>query len=821
MRLCGDLMQRSIFKMTLRTIRTFLGRYLALMLIVMLSVGFFGGLKITRAAMYHTCETYLTEQNCFDFRVLSSLGFDADDVAAFGEIEGIADAEGSKQAELLFDSDGETDAYLAIAMPETVNLPSLTGGRMPRTSGECLADAHHFTEDDIGTTLTVSKDNTDTDAAQLSADTYTIVGLANTPVYLGVERGTTSIGSGTLRGFLYVPSDDFVSDIYTEVNLTLKQSAEIYSDAYETIVEEAETDVADMGTSLVQARYEAMLAAQNLTDAQAQAAGISEPACYVLTRDENNGYVSFENDAAIISGIANVFPLIFILIAILVCITTMTRMVDEERMQIGTLKALGFRNSAIRAKYFSYAGSAAVIGWALGFFLGTWGIPEVFWFAYRPLYDFAPLEYQFDLPLALGTFAATMAAILISTWWSCQKQLSPVPAELIRPSVLKHGKRILLECITLIWKRLSFLQKVILRNMLRYKRRLVMMLIGIGSCTALMLTAFGVRDSMIHISSLQYEDIQTYDLEASVEPESLPDVQQWADDAQADTVCAYTAYADLSRGDETVRSVHLVSFSENQCGEAWQFLDPQTGTELPMPENDTVLLSQKAAQTLDVSVGDTVTLAHDTSPEISVSISGIFQNYVYNYVVVPPGTLEDAWDTALSYDTLYLSGEVASDDILAQDGVVSVVQMDENQNRLDDALSCLDYIICMIVLFSGALAFLVTYNLTNINIAERIREIATVQVLGFYPGETDRYVLYENVLLSALAGAAGLLLGIAFHWFVMDSISIDMMDFQMRISPISFVLAFVLTLVFAGIVNLVMHRRIQRIEMAQALKAAE
>lgn len=382
------------------------------------------------------------------------------------------------------------------SLQEGVNLPSLTAGRMPEAPYECLADRRLFGEDAIGKKLKVDSDAADGSSGLLQKTEFKIVGLCDSPLFISTERGTTTIGSGQLDGFLLVPEDAFIDAIFTEVDLTLEDEKPIYSDEYDQLVRKVRKEI------------------RALLKDRAMSA-------YILTRDENPGYLSYQNDTAIVSGIADIFPLFFVMIGMLVCITTMTRMVEEERPQIGTLKALGFSSVSISAKYLLYAGNAAFLGWALGFVLGTFFLPQIFWIAFSSIYGFAPLPYLFRPSLALITLVFAMAGILISTYAATRSMLSGVPAQLIRPGVGKAGRRILLEHIRPFWRRLSFLRKITLRNMFRYKQRLFMMLIGIGCCAGLVLTGFGVRDSLTDITSLQYDEIQTYQMEASVESRKL------------------------------------------------------------------------------------------------------------------------------------------------------------------------------------------------------------------------------------------------------------------------------------------------------------
>ncbi|MBS5724255.1 MAG: ABC transporter permease [Clostridiales bacterium] len=810
----------SIVKLTCRSIRSFFGRYMALLLIVMLSVGFFAGLKVTQDAMANTCEDYFADQNFYDYRLLSTLGFTEEDVEKLAQLSFVSSAEGMKSLDAVMEQEGSSMSLHLLSLPESVSLPSLAAGRMPEAENECLADAGTFEEEDIGSVLSLVGDGGD----QLSCTEYTIVGLVHSPAYLGLDRGTTNIGNGSLDGFLYLPASVFVSEPYTQIQLTLSETAPIYSEEYEELIESHEEEITELCQTLAESRYNDLLAQTGLPVELAEQAGIAEPEVYVLTREENAGYVSFENDTSILSGIANIFPVFFVLIAMLVCITTMTRMVDEERTQIGVLKALGYGNGAISAKYLLYAGSATLLGWLIGFFLGTWGLPQVFWYAYRALYDFAPLSYLFSPSLALLTLAVSLVGILGSTWLSCRKELGSRPALLLRPRAAKTGKRIFLERITPLWKHLRFLQKVTLRNMFRYKQRLVMMLVGISCCAGLVLTGFGVRDSMVDTGSLQYDTVQKYDIEASFDEGNEEAVQEaLAEIDGIDGVLLCSLHRMDVRTDSTSLTGSLYSFASVQSLEA--FWDLHAGEKaVPFPEEGEVVVGQKVAEKLSLSVGDTVEIQDTDLRTLTVTVSGIFDNYVDNVVLMSADTYQSAFaDWQANTALLNVNGdtEALAETLTGLETFTGVTQLSTTRENVDSALSCLDYIICLIVLFSGALAFIVIFNLTNINLAERSREIATVEVLGFYPRETESYVLRENLVLSVLASIIGLPLGVLFHRIVMHMIVIDAMFFPTQINPLSFVLAFVCTVVFAAAVSLFMKRRIGKINMAESLKAVE
>lgn len=813
----------SVFKMTLRTIRTFFGRYMALLLIVALSAGFFAGLKVTTDAMLYTGEQYLEEQNFYDFQTISTLGFTDEGVEEFSKISGVKTAEGTKSKDVLIWHKDAVHPFKVFAVPDKLNMPSLTAGRMPENENECLADTDIFTEAEIGTKLSVSSENSEDVFEQMPVKEYTIVGLTNTPVYLGIDRGTTNIGNGAVYTFLYVHESAFDTDVYTEVNIKLNETAEIYSDDYDELIDKYKQSVTAVCEDRAEKRYQDILTAQGITEELAVQLGFEPPVTYVLTRYENSGYASFESDTGIISGVANIFPIFFIAIAILVCVTTMTRMVDEERTQIGVLKAIGFSNAKIMSKYLIYAASATVIGWLLGFFLCSWALPEIFWIAYNEIYNFAPIIFVFSPSLAAITLAVSLISILGSTIISCYKELMSVPATLIRPRAVKDGKRVLVERIKPLWKRLGFLQKITVRNMFRYKQRLIMMLVGIGCCAGLVVTAFGVRDSMIDVGEIQYEKIQKYDISANFDSENKETVLSALENVSEidKNLPIVSGYIDVI-SDKTM-SANVVAYENyDDLDGFWDF--HQGEKSLSAPAVGEVFISPKIAEKLSLSSGDMIEIRNSDMKSGKVKVTAVFDNHIYDYIVMSSDTYVSVFGE-FEENTVLLISDSDVDELAKKvteiDDVTNVTQLAAMEKTVNDALQCLNYIIWLVIFFSAALAFIVIFNLTNINIAERSREIATVQVLGFYPQETESYVLKENLILSVIASIIGLPLGKVFLTTVMSMVKIDLITFNNFVTPISYLLAFVLTVLFAVVVNNIMKRQIGKINMAESLKAVE
>lgn len=806
---------KQIGKLTRRSIASFKGRWLALVLIVMLGTGFFAGLRITRNAMQSTAQTYFSQQNFYDFRLYSTLGFSDDEAGELEKIDGVKEAEGQKSLSAMGSFSGRRDVYTVLGLPEKINLPRLTAGKMPQNSSGCLGDDHLFSSADIGRTITLETDD-------LKRQEYTITGLCTSPLYIGNDRGTAAIGTGTVQAFVYVPQDVFVSDEYTEVDLTLQDQADAYSSAYDRLLDEYQDEIEEACRRVSDTRYHALLSDHFLTEWSGEAAGITAPKTYVLTRKDNAGYMSFGSDTSIVSGIASLFPLFFVMVAVLVCVTTMTRMVEEERGIIGTLKALGCSQGAVTAKYLLYAGSASLLGWTIGFFGGTWALPQIFWKAYQACYHFARMPYLFSMKLALMTLMVTMAAMLACTWYSCHHELADTPASLMRPLPARHGRRLFLEHFS-FWQHLRFLQKITMRNAFRYPQRLIMFVTGIACCAGLLVTGFGVKDSMVSIGTLQFEKIQTYDMAVSFDSARMEEVERvLQEDHRIEDGLPCRETMVTAGGDAGMNGVSLYQFDNpGKSASYWHLM--QNGASLAFPSSGQAVISRNIARKLHLQTGDELVMTDSDHNEASVRVSGIFDCYIGSFVIMNTDTVftDEPWRA----NTFLLKSSDHSDDFASEltaiNGVSGLSRLSRTKETVDQALSCLHYIIAMIVAISGALAFVVIYNLTSINIAERSREIATVEVLGFYPRETDSYVLRENIILAVLAGLIGMPAGTLFEHAVMARIVIDTMYFDVHISPLSYALSFAITILFALLVNGMMRRSIRKINMAESLKAVE
>ncbi|HCY79456.1 MAG TPA: ABC transporter permease [Clostridiales bacterium] len=1098
-------MNRSIIKLTKREIRSSLGRYLAIFAIIALGAGLFVGLRLSRPDFLETYNNYTNKTNFYDFRLVSTLGLTDEDIAEVKKMDGVKLAEGAVGADFLFNTADEDNLIMmAQSIPENVNQIKLKAGRMPEKANECLADPDMYSKDDIGSTIKLSKDNSEQTFDTFAYDEYTIVGLADSVLYINMERGSSTLGNGSVKGYIYIPMDGFSTDYYTDIYVCVDSKGYVYSDEYEqstqkyvdglekfmseravirrdAIIDDAMSQLDDakkqyedgkaqydaakadydagyaeytkkksdteaqlekarkeienaesmMGdTSVIdqkqaeldaakaeldkgQAEYESGLrqfnakaklaygavdeqiayyenrisdkqndiAAQNaeieslnaqlaeaqangdslkvrliewkiktandrisldnadierynerlevhrqkraevdaelepyrkqLEDAKAQldsgyaqiAAGqaeldaaremissggaqletakkqyeqgkaeaergfaeaekelasgkaqldaakaeldkgaaeldsaekqiknINHADTYVLGRDTNAGYVCFESDTNVVQSVASVFPVFFFLVAALVCLTTMTRMIADQRTQIGIMKALGYSSGAIMGKYMFYSGSATVLGSIFGIAAGSFAFPAIVWFGYGLIYNLSGLTFTMNWPLALGITAANLLVTLLVTWYCCAKELKCAPADLIRPKAPEAGKRILLERIPTVWNDMSFMQKVSARNIMRYKKRIFMMLLGIGGCTALVLTALGLNDTIQNVVTRQYDDIILYDYEITMAYDMNEEEQEIffsdAGDDIKDAVFLYHGLAEVSGSDAIKSATLTVTDGKKLC----KYIDlSYDGEPIDYPGRGEAAINYNLARQLGgIEVGDEIKLTTSEKKELTVTVSALFDNYVDSFVFISPETCEEQLGEVPEYKSALANAPDGADinrcaEALTHDvdGVRGVTLSVDTKARMSSMMDGLLVVVAAIILCAGLLAFIVLYNLTNINISERIREIATLKVLGFYPNEAAHYVFRENLILTGAGAVFGLGLGVALHAFVMNAIKVDMMYFKPHISFLSFAVSIAITFVFAMIVNAIMRRRIDNIDMAGALKSIE
>lgn len=577
-------------------------------------------------------------------------------------------------------------------------------------------------------------------------------------------------------------------------------------------------------------------AEEKIADAESEIRSIESGEWYVSSRDGNTSFSSYDSNADKIAAIATVFPLFFFLVAALVALTTMTRMVEEERQQVGTLKALGYSMPKIAVKYVLYAALASILGSVVGLAAGTRLFPYIIINAYNIMYDVPRILTPFHIPYALLASLSMILCTLAVTLWACWSEVREVPAALMLPKAPKPGKRILLENITPIWRRLKFTHKVTARNLFRYKKRFFMTVVGIAGCTALLVTGFGVRDSISDIVTLQYDELNQYQLTLGLMDASAlqgRDLKAILEDKSRiqDSLPAMQAQAEVVP-DSGKPADSVVMFVPEDAAAMSQFFQfrHRTDSQPVVFDQDAVVVTEKLCERQGWKVGDTITLKNEDEQEAQLTITDICENYVYHYVYLSSKTYEAAFGERMEANSLLCklpedispkAEEQLGTDLLQCRDVVSAQFTNTLSESFNNSIQSINSIVVVLIISAGALAFVVLYNLTNINITEREKELATIKVLGFYDSEVSAYIYRETALLTLIGTAVGLFGGVGLHQFVIRTAEIDMVMFGRSIYWLSFVWAALLTILFSMLVNLVMHRKLKKISMVESMKAPE
>ncbi|MDD3340250.1 MAG: ABC transporter permease [Lachnospiraceae bacterium] len=1093
-------------------------RFLSILLIVLLGVAFFAGIRATSPDMELSADAYFDDASLMDIRIVSTLGLTKEDVDVLAKINGVEQVEPSYSTDVFCTVNQQQLILRLNSMTESLNQIQVTQGRMPEQADECLVDANFLEKSGgltIGDTITVTAED-DNLGDTLKGDTFTIVGVGNSPYYLSLERGTSTIGTGQLSSFVIVPKEAFSLDVYTEASIKVAGADQYvcYSDAYDDCVkkvsdaideideerceiryatlqadgnqqiDEAKKKISDAKQELTDAEqeladgrqkiadgweeitdkeqelvdakqtihekeqdladgqkaindgyetYDQNVAALNeqvasindgwaqlesgrqelnqgieeyntqkaafdqqdaewnstyapqleqvtaaltqpgllaeqiaqykalqqqlqaakeqleagreqlaeaaakiqasqqtieeksaqledgaaqiekgkaqladalatldekqkeindgaealkdakaeladgeqkladakveladkeqelndaqeeydtksadaeteisdaeveITDAEKELADLEVPTWYVLNRNSIQTYVEYGQDAQRIAAIGNVFPVIFFLVAALICLTTMTRMVEENRMQIGTLKALGYSNGIIASKYILYALSATLAGSLLGTVLGQKLLPVVIIKAYGILYNnlptvLSPMHHTYSI---LSTAMATGCTVL-ATVFACYKETISVPAKLMRPEAPKSGKRILLERVTFIWKHLNFSMKATFRNLFRYKKRFFMTVFGIGGCMGLLLVGFGLRDSIMAIGDRQYGKVCLYngtitiDTDASAEDQKELTTELAENKAIDKSIKIDMSTVDVKQSTEKWSAYLMVPQNPEDIKDYVTLRDRISGDTYKMDDSH-VIITEKLAKLMELSVGDTVFILDGDTSQVEVTVGAIVENYFYHYIYMTPTLYAQLYGEQPEYGQILFS--MAKTDEQTEDQLRSEIMdypaasnvsfVRSVSERIANMLKSMDSVIYVLVISAGLLAFVVLYNLNNINICERKRELATLKVLGFYEGEVSQYVLRENIWLTGIGSIFGLGFGWLMHRFIIITAEIDIMMFGRDIYLRSYLISIALTFVFSALVNLAMHFKLKKIDMVESMKSVE
>ena len=1077
-------MKKAVIKDALREIKKSYKRFISILLMAFLGVGFFAGIRASSPDMLDTIDTYYKNQNVYDIQVLSTLGLTSDDINAISKIENVEHVDGN------FETDGQIEVgnkeVIAKVMSlNDFNTPVLIDGSLPSAKNECVVEERFLTVNNknIGDTIELNikdmQNDNGEDVPYLYEKELKIVGTVQSPMYISVDRGTSTLGSGKIDYYMYIPKSNVqANSIYTNIYVKVKDANKYTTSSkkYEDCVNSVKTEIEKIKDNREKSRYDSLVntvtkkvedaekelntqktdakskiadaekelangkkqiedaektiksnrikadkefnkayaelingknkiadsekqleskekqaneefdklekqkaelntqlttlnsgitevqknieninialknpnltseqkanfektkkqlenklselnntkaqlvsaiskidsgiatgkteiksaknklqsaknelkknenayystknstykqldnaeeelelskkelkdgeneleknkkefnekiadAESKLNDARAKIAEIENPKWYVLDRNGNAGYSSFIQDTDSIANIGKVFPVIFFIVAALISLTSMTRMVEEQRTQIGTLKALGYNKLQITSKYVLYASLACIIGSILGMSVGFVLLPKIVWKMYSMMYQMGDIQTSFNFEIGSFGFILIVISILGATIYAVIKELIQTPATLMRPKSPKMGKRVFLEKVTFIWKRLSFSRKVTVRNIFRYKKRFLMTIIGIMGCTALIVTGFGIRDSIRAIMPDQYEKVFNYDLQinlkADLDKKQKQDfINSLTNDDKIEKL-SETYMSSISAINENVEeNVQIIVPNNNSdFNTLINLTDVKSKNNLSLPE-DGVLLTDKAAQLLGVEAGDNITLKDTDENETNVKVTNVVENYVYHYIYMSKSMYENLYDKSFDSNVILtkdfnLDNETEDNfvkDLMNMPEVASVTRISTAMNMMNDTMKSLNYVVVILIVSAGLLAFVVLYNLSNVNISERIRELATIKVLGFYDKEVYLYITRETIILTAIGLVLGLVAGYFLDFFILETCEINMLRFRKFVAPLSFVFAALITILFTIIVNIVTYFALKKINMIESLKSVE
>ncbi len=829
-------------KNLLREIKRTFTKFLSIFAICALGVAFFAGIRATSPDMKEAGDRLYNTYNLSDISVISTSGLTADNIRDLESIEGIQAVRASLFVDAMARGTGEKEKNLRLysmpiklkseyaplidlipdygidTSPEyEMNGVEIVSGRMPLNDTEIALDytLEGSLVKQLGDEITLTTSG--------GTVTLRVVGFIRSPMYISMfERGTSSIGNGTSDGFAYasgnaisslgtkLPVMSLLNTYYTRADIVIsgKEGLSAYSDEYEALVNE-------------------------VTDRIEDYASTQSGTWYIQDRSGNPGYSDYSENTDRIAAVGDVFPLIFFIVAALVCLTTMTRMVEEQRIEMGTMKALGYGGWQIAMKYAVYAMSACISGGVVGAIIGFKLFPYVIMKGYSIMYYLGKLETPYRADIAFMAIAAMAVCTAAATFSACYASLKEVPATLMRPKAPKAGRRVLLEKIPFIWKKLSFTSKVTVRNLFRYKKRFFMSVIGIAGSGALLVTAFGLNDSIFGIIEKQFGDIWQMDVQAYVyEAMPLADMQELlgknpANDDFDSVMFCLDSQMECKNGGRSQSGVHLlgVESAESMAGRVSLH---NGGTPVTLDDSG-VVVTAKLAETLSIKAGDEINMRTGGEDHL-MRVIGVADNYVYHYVYITAAYYETVFGKAMQYNGFMgnlkdgLTDETMdamSTQLLSDSRMYTVRTIESIYASVWDSLSILNYVVLVLILGSGMLTFVVMLNLTNINIGERMRELATLRVLGFYDKEMYAYIFRENNALSVIGAFVGLLFGKIMHLFVIRTCEVDMVMFVRSAKPLSYVYAFALTIAFSLIVNLLMRPKVRAIDMVESLKSAE
>lgn len=764
-------------------------RFISILVIVLLGVGFFAGIRAVAPDMKNTLDDYYEKTNMYDIYIASNYGIREDiidklqkkyDIEAVYNFDAITTKKEDYATKIIsYDKNNQ------------INTPKLVKGKMPEAIDEVVIDNHYRNEIKMGDKLTI-------DSELIKNNTVTVTGYVESPLYISAERDSTNLLSGTIDYYLYMNDDNIISPVKTAAYIKLNTDESRFSKKYEEIVKTAKKDI------------KKTLKEEKQTDEK----------WYVLDIDSNAGFYQYEQDTQRIDNVAKVFPLVFFIVAVLICLTTMTRMVEEERSQIGTLKALGYSDISIMFKYILYAALATIIGSMIGVAIGYRILPDLCFEMYKNMYRLGNIKLSYYSSLTFQGMMIALLCTLGATIYTCRKTLKESPANLLRPVAPPPGKRVLLERIKLVWNHLSFSYKVTVRNVFRYKKRFLMTIIGIAGCTGLILAGFGLKDCIVKMVPHQYEDIFSYQAKINLNEEKTNEtIDKIKENKRIKDILEVHEESITIDNKDTNQSVTLVIPKDNPK-EFIKLQDRKTEEQYNL--TDGLIITEKLAKLLEVEENDILKFSGtDTYKE---KVAHITENYLFHYIYLPKSSYkQDEYNTVLikTKNMTEKEEKELANELKEIPGVSSITFTSSTRHVFDDTMDSFAYVSLILIVSAGALAFVVLYNLSSVNISERRRELATIKVLGFYDKEVYQYINRENTILTLIGILLGLGTGNILTMYIIKTCEIDMLMFDTTIAWPSYLYAILITMSFAILVNIILYFSLKKIDMIESLKSIE
>ena len=801
-------------------------RFLSLICMAFLGVGFYAGIQSSSPDMLKTLDNFYDENNVYDISVISNVGLTEDDLLKLSKIKNVELAINIQEKDTYLEIEENNYVVKLIEYNSQMNNVYIKEGRLPKNNNEVSVDNALLENNNLklGDSITID------------GKKYSIVGNVISPLYFSAERPNSNLGSGKVDYYIYVYNGSLDLEAYSNIYITVKGAKKYLtnSDSYKKLINNVKKDIDLIKDKQQDIRYDELysdiIETSEMYDISIDESKFIKPKWYIYDRLDNTSYKELINASDNLKKIGNIFPIIFFAISVLVSLISMMRMIEEDRVENGTLKSLGYNSFHITLKYVIYSLLATTIGSSVGAIFGSYIIPSVIWNIYKKIFFIPKFIYLLKSDYnALGLWICILC-ICGTSVIVCIKNLREVPANLMRPKAPKSGKKILLERINFIWKKLKFSDKITIRNIFRYKSRVITTVLGIAGCTSLILAGFGLKDSIKDVTDFQFNNIIKYD-KMLMTNESINQIDIEKELLNDDKVENYTNVntqnIKVLFNDEEQEVTMITPDDFNSISKSISLIDLKTNNIIDNISDNSCIISEKTAKLLDIDVGDKISLLDNNNNKYDIKVSYIIKNYINQYLYINKNTynnlfnnykinsvlisLKDEDKNSKDFDKKYISNGYA----------LTIVDNDDIKSSMNDMLSSIDSIVAILIIAAASLAFVVLYNLSNINISERKREIATLKVLGFYPSEVDKYINRETVLLTILGIGIGLLFGSYLSHFIISTCEPDYIMFDRHVYTLSYFYSLFITVIFTIIVTIVTHFNLKKINMVTSLKNVE